>query len=58
MRTIEEIKKEQDEAIADLGKHVILAEELKIKIFRLAGEAVAVKKAEKLEPEAPITPIA
>lgn len=41
MRTIEEIKKEQDEAIFKLGAHTALAEQFKNKVLQLAIEADA-----------------
>ena len=44
MRTIEEIKKDQDQAIFDYGLHLIRAKQFEAKIMVLANEASEVHK--------------
>lgn len=44
MRTIEEIKKDQDQAIFELGAYIANSERLKWRIFKLAQEAEDLEK--------------
>ena len=46
MRTLEEVKKEQDQALLELGFHVVRVEQLKGKVFMLAAEAEKLQKDE------------
>lgn len=53
MRTIEEIKKDQDEAIFKLGAHTALAEQFKTKVIQLADEANNLPPVKPVKPEEP-----
>lgn len=54
MRSLEEIKKEQDQAIYNLGTHMVLSEQWKAKILALAEEANQLPKVEPIPTPAPI----
>lgn len=46
MRTLEEVKKDQDQALLELGFHVAKVEQAKAKVFMLADEADKLQKAD------------
>lgn len=51
MRTIEAIKKDQDQAIFQYGAHMALAEQWKVKVLKLAEEAALLHATTKQEKE-------